>query len=211
MSKIIGIDLGTTNSCVSVTEAGKPVIITNSEGGRTTPSIVAFTAENETLIGAPAKRQAVTNPTNTIFSAKRFIGRTYDEIKGASTNQLIKFRSSFYQKLVSDPSNINRSLEKHQENLIWNITRLYKIRNEIVHNAAVTDNISVNVSHLKYYLTFILNSLMDFMSNSPIDIDGDQKITIEDYFISQTIIFGALKGQKVNEYLKVNNPMESLS
>ena len=137
--------------------------------------------------------------------------RTYDEIKGASTNQLIKFRSSFYQKLVSDPSNINRSLEKHQENLIWNITRLYKIRNEIVHNAAVTDNISVNVSHLKYYLTFILNSLMDFMSNSPIDIDGDQKITIEDYFISQTIIFGALKGQKVNEYLKVNNPMESLS
>ena len=81
MSKIIGIDLGTTNSCVSVTEGGKPIIITNSEGGRTTPSVVAFASENETLIGSPAKRQAVTNPTNTIFSAKRFIGRTYDEIK----------------------------------------------------------------------------------------------------------------------------------
>ena len=81
MSKIIGIDLGTTNSCVSVTEGGKPLIITNSEGGRTTPSVVAFTVENETLIGSPAKRQAVTNPTNTIFSAKRFIGRAYSEIE----------------------------------------------------------------------------------------------------------------------------------
>ncbi len=81
MSKIIGIDLGTTNSCVSVMEAGKPTVITNAEGGRTTPSIVAFSSDGETLIGSPAKRQAVTNPVNTIFSAKRFIGRTYDEIK----------------------------------------------------------------------------------------------------------------------------------
>ena len=86
MSKIIGIDLGTTNSCVSVMEAGKPTVITNSEGGRTTPSIVAFSSDGDTLIGSPAKRQAVTNPVNTIFSAKRFIGRTYDEIKNdAST------------------------------------------------------------------------------------------------------------------------------
>ena len=81
MSKIIGIDLGTTNSCVSVMEAGKPIVITNAEGGRTTPSVVAFSSDGETLIGSPAKRQAVTNPVNTIFSAKRFIGRTYDEIK----------------------------------------------------------------------------------------------------------------------------------
>ena len=81
MSKIIGIDLGTTNSCVSVMEAGKPTVITNSEGGRTTPSIVAFSSDGETLIGSPAKRQAVFYPVNTIFSAKRFIGRTYDEIK----------------------------------------------------------------------------------------------------------------------------------
>ena len=81
MSKIIGIDLRTTNSCVSVMEAGKPTVITNAEGGRTTPSIVAFSSDGETLIGSPAKRQAVTNPVNTIFSSKRFIGRTYDEIK----------------------------------------------------------------------------------------------------------------------------------
>ena len=80
MSKIIGIDLGTTNSCVAVMEGGTPTVITNSEGGRTTPSVVAFTKDNETLIGQPAKRQAVTNPENTIFSAKRFVGRIYEEV-----------------------------------------------------------------------------------------------------------------------------------
>ena len=85
MSKIIGIDLGTTNSCVAVMEGGSPTVITNSEGGRTTPSIVAFTKEEETLIGQPAKRQAVTNPENTIFSAKRFIGRMYDEVNTERT------------------------------------------------------------------------------------------------------------------------------
>ena len=80
MAKIIGIDLGTTNSCVAVMEGGSPTVITNSEGGRTTPSVVAFTKDGETLIGQPAKRQAVTNPENTVFSAKRFIGRMYDEV-----------------------------------------------------------------------------------------------------------------------------------
>ena len=80
MAKIIGIDLGTTNSCVAVMEGGSPTVITNSEGGRTTPSVVAFTKDGETLIGQPAKRQAVTNPENTIFSSKRFIGRMYDEV-----------------------------------------------------------------------------------------------------------------------------------
>ena len=80
MSKIIGIDLGTTNSCVAVMEGGTPTVITNSEGARTTPSVVAFTKDNETLIGQPAKRQAVTNPQNTIFSSKRLVGRMYDEV-----------------------------------------------------------------------------------------------------------------------------------
>ena len=80
MAKIIGIDLGTTNSCVAVMEGGSPTVITNSEGGRTTPSVVAFTKAGETLIGQPAKRQAVTNPENTISSSKRFIGRMYDEV-----------------------------------------------------------------------------------------------------------------------------------
>lgn len=81
MSKIIGIDLGTTNSCVAVMEGNDPVVIPNSEGGRTTPSIVAFTKNNERLVGQPAKRQAVTNPKNTVFSIKRFMGRKISEVQ----------------------------------------------------------------------------------------------------------------------------------
>ena len=79
MGKIIGIDLGTTNSCVTVMEGGKPKVIENSEGARTTPSIVAYAEDGEILCGAPAKRQAVTNPKNTVFAAKRLIGRRFDE------------------------------------------------------------------------------------------------------------------------------------
>jgi molecular chaperone DnaK len=82
MSKIIGIDLGTTNSVVAVMEGGEPVVITNEEGGRTTPSVVAFTKDGNRLVGQVAKRQAVTNPENTLYSIKRFIGRRYDEIPG---------------------------------------------------------------------------------------------------------------------------------
>lgn len=79
MSKVIGIDLGTTNSCIAVMDGGKPKVIENSEGARTTPSIVAFTKDNERLIGQPAKRQAVTNPDNTLFAIKRLIGRRFDD------------------------------------------------------------------------------------------------------------------------------------
>ncbi len=81
MGKIIGIDLGTTNSCVSVMEGNDPVVIPNSEGGRTTPSVVAFTKNGERLVGQPAKRQAITNPKNTIFSIKRFMGRLINEVQ----------------------------------------------------------------------------------------------------------------------------------
>ncbi len=80
MGKIIGIDLGTTNSCVAVMEGNEPVVIPNSEGGRTTPSVVAFTKTGEILVGQPAKRQAITNPKNTVFSIKRFMGRRLDEV-----------------------------------------------------------------------------------------------------------------------------------
>ena len=82
MGKIIGIDLGTTNSCVAVMEGGKPVVIQNSEGGRTTPSIVGFTAKGERIVGVPAKNQMVTNPKNTIYSIKRFIGMSYKDLAG---------------------------------------------------------------------------------------------------------------------------------
>ena len=86
MAKVIGIDLGTSNSCVAVVEAGEPKVITNSEGARTTPSIVGFAKDGERLVGQSAKRQAVTNPENTIFSAKRLIGRKYKEVKNEVKN-----------------------------------------------------------------------------------------------------------------------------
>jgi molecular chaperone DnaK (HSP70) len=81
MGKTIGIDLGTTNSCVAVMEGGEPVVISNSEGTRTTPSVVAFTKTGERLVGQVAKRQAVTNPENTIYSIKRFMGRKFSEVQ----------------------------------------------------------------------------------------------------------------------------------
>src|SRR5436853_4712388 len=80
MSKVIGSDLGNTHSVVAVMEGGEPVVITNPEGGRLTPSVVAFTKTGERLVGQVAKRQAVTNPENTVFSIKRFMGRKYDEV-----------------------------------------------------------------------------------------------------------------------------------
>ena len=80
MARTIGIDLGTTNSCVAVLEGGEPTVIPNAEGGRTTPSVVAFTKDGQRLVGAPAKRQSVTNPENTVFSIKRFMGRKYSEV-----------------------------------------------------------------------------------------------------------------------------------
>src|SRR6188474_609866 len=80
MAKVLGIDLGTTNSCMAVIEGGEPTVIPNAEGGRTTPSVVAFTRDGQRLVGAPAKRQQVTNPQNTVFSIKRFMGRKYEEV-----------------------------------------------------------------------------------------------------------------------------------
>src|SRR5438034_4847931 len=81
MAKVLGIDLGTTNSCMAVMEGGEPAVLENSEGKRTTPSVVAFSKSGERLVGDAAKRQAVTNPRNTIYSIKRFMGRKYDEVQ----------------------------------------------------------------------------------------------------------------------------------
>ena len=91
MAKVIGIDLGTTNSCVAVMDGGKPKVIENSEGARTTPSIVAFTKDNERLIGQPAKRQAVTNPDNTVFAVKRLIGRRFDDPVTKKDTELVPY------------------------------------------------------------------------------------------------------------------------
>jgi molecular chaperone DnaK len=92
MAKVIGIDLGTTNSCIAVMEGGKPKVLENSEGANTTPSIVAFTPDDERLVGLPAKRQAVTNPTNTFFAIKRLIGRRYDDPEVTKDQKLVPFK-----------------------------------------------------------------------------------------------------------------------
>ena len=103
MGKIIGIDLGTTNSVVAVMEAGQPTVIANQEGARTTPSVVAFAKSGERLVGQVAKRQAITNPENTVFSIKRFMGRRYEEVseemkmvpyKVAPDSNLVKVQAS---------------------------------------------------------------------------------------------------------------------
>jgi len=91
MAKVIGIDLGTTNSCVAVMEGGKPKVIENAEGARTTPSIVAFAKDGERLIGQPAKRQAVTNPDNTVFAVKRLIGRRFDDPVTKKDTELVPY------------------------------------------------------------------------------------------------------------------------
>jgi molecular chaperone DnaK len=92
MGKVIGIDLGTTNSCVAVMEGGEPTVIANAEGNRTTPSVVAFTKDGERLVGAVAKRQAITNPENTVFSIKRFMGRRHNEV--ASEEKIVPYKVS---------------------------------------------------------------------------------------------------------------------
>src|SRR6188508_2578421 len=92
MAKVIGIDLGTTNSCVAVMEGGKPKVIENAEGARTTPSVVAFAKDGERLVGQPAKRQAVTNPDNTVFAVKRLIGRRFDDPITKKDTELVPYK-----------------------------------------------------------------------------------------------------------------------
>src|SRR5262249_51574211 len=92
MAKVIGIDLGTTNSAVAVTEAGEPIVLENSEGSRLTPSIVAITKSGERLVGQVAKRQAVTNPENTVFSIKRLMGRKYDDPEVQRTIKTVPYK-----------------------------------------------------------------------------------------------------------------------
>ena len=92
MGKIIGIDLGTTNSCVAILEGGTPKVIENAEGARTTPSVVAYAEDGEILVGQAAKRQAVTNPTNTLYAVKRLIGRRFDDPITKKDTELVPYK-----------------------------------------------------------------------------------------------------------------------
>jgi molecular chaperone DnaK len=103
MAKVVGIDLGTTNSCVAVMEGGKPTVIANAEGFRTTPSVVAFAKNGDNLVGQIAKRQAVMNPENTFYSVKRFIGRRFEEITNEATEVSYKVLSSGGNVKVDSP------------------------------------------------------------------------------------------------------------
>ncbi|HFE64009.1 MAG TPA: molecular chaperone DnaK, partial [Caldithrix sp.] len=100
--KVIGIDLGTTNSCLAVMEGGEPVVIPNAEGARTTPSVVGFTKNGETLVGAPAKRQMVTNPENTVYSIKRFMGRRLEEVPEETKMVPYKVKSGTHNLVVTE-------------------------------------------------------------------------------------------------------------
>ena len=114
--KVIGIDLGTTNSVVAVMEGGEPAVIVNQEGARTTPSVVAITKDGERLVGQVAKRQAVTNPENTVFSIKRFMGRRHDEVGSESSR--VPYKEAKAQLLLSfDRAYLSALLERHQGNV----------------------------------------------------------------------------------------------
>src|SRR5918995_700681 len=104
MSKIIGIDLGTTNSVVAVMEGGEPTVITNAEGGRTTPSVVGFPKSGERLVGQVAKRQAITNPENTVFSIKRFMGRRFDDTHRQATKDAGRIAGLDVKRIVNEPT-----------------------------------------------------------------------------------------------------------
>src|ERR1700709_2810106 len=118
MGKIIGIDLGTTNSVVAVIEGGDPAVIANQEGARTTPSVVAFTRDGERLVGQVAKRQAVTNPENTIFSVKRFMGRKFNDALVQRDKDLVPY------KLTSAPNGDVRVLLSGQEHAAQEVSAM---------------------------------------------------------------------------------------
>ncbi|EJL62838.1 HEPN domain-containing protein [Flavobacterium sp. CF136] len=132
--------------------------------------------------------------------------KTFEDIKNNTESELLKFRAEYFQKWYQEPNKIQEVIDRHQNNIKWNITRLYRIRNEIVHNAAIKNGIYTHISHLKYYLSFILNSILDFMTDNAVDMDNDGRISIEDYFVSQEILLGCLKSQKLEKWLEIEYP-----
>jgi hypothetical protein len=136
--------------------------------------------------------------------------KTYDDIILNSKSPLLKFRAHYYKELLNDSNKVRGALENHQKNLEWNLTRIYRIRNEIVHNAAIKEDIAVLTSHLRYYLTFIINGIIDFLINHPKDINNDDLINIDDYFLLQDLSLSSLekKGVDFKDLIKINNPLE---
>jgi hypothetical protein len=139
--------------------------------------------------------------------------QSYDLLINKSISPLIVFRAQYYRNLLIDGKKMKDTLEKHQKNLEWNLTRIYRVRNEIVHNAALKEDLTVLTSHLRYYLTFILNGLMDFFINHPVDVDKDKFFSIDDYFLFQDLKLSSLSSYNKNEInfidlIDINNPLE---
>ena len=136
MAKIIGIDLGTTNSVVAVMQAGEPVVIPNQEGSRLTPSVVGFTKSGERLVGQVAKRQAITNPENTVYSIKRFMGRRHEEV-GEARRLALRLQAPVGLRL---PKGLGHPLAPHGENLGQPLAKplvhVRQLGGEVAHGAA---------------------------------------------------------------------------
>lgn len=135
---------------------------------------------------------------------------TYDYIIENSDSPLLVFRAEYYKLLLNNPNKVRSALENHQKNLEWNLTRIYRIRNEIVHNAAIKEDIAVLTSHLRYYLTFIINSLIDFFVNHPQDVNNDEDVNIDDYFLLQDLKLSSLENSDIEfkDLIAIDNPME---
>ena len=115
---------------------------------------------------------------------------------------------------MNEPKRVRATLEKHQKNLEWNFTRIYRIRNEIVHNAAMKDSITTILSHLRYYLTFAIVAIIDFLANHPIDANSDGAITIDDFFVLQDLKLSSLEAEKnsnlLQKLIQMENPIRNL-
>lgn len=137
---------------------------------------------------------------------------TYNVIISKSNSPLLKKRTEYYKERLESPEKLRGSLERHKQNIEWNLTRIYRIRNEIVHNAATKANIITTTSHLRYYLTFILNSILDFFIQNQSKYSPDNQLDIDDYFILQNLKISSLESSKegirLENLISVENPLE---
>ena len=137
---------------------------------------------------------------------------SYEIVIANSPSPLMAQRARYFLDRLDAPDSLRGTIERHKQNVEWNLTRIYRIRNEIVHNAAVKSNIVTITSHLRYYLTFILNSITDFIIQNQDEIKEDEELEIEDYFILQNLKLSSLESEKdgitVESLLDVHNPME---